>query len=288
MIWVGQLLSAQISEESIAIRALHQGNSAPAVRLLQNGHPGKVSIEETADEEVSFLSVALQSRRVQAVRALLEAGQAFDLGRDFHQKSYDWVPAIASGSPEMVSLMLEFGADVHQAMLHRARREPSGSQTTPLLMAAEKNQVSIVRLLLEAGAQPNAAGFEFFLSPGEAVESFRFFTPLDKASDPAVLALLRESGGVPIHHQNIEGIPAVVRNNGLRLRNEPNLQAGVVRTLGAGIKATAVQSTARYASIDGHSGLWYNIVLSDRTSGWAFGRFLELAPLPWESGARRE
>ncbi|ABW27560.1 ankyrin repeat domain-containing protein [Acaryochloris marina] len=79
--------------------------------------------------------------RLPVTLALLESGADPNLADDYD----DMTPIMRTKQPEIVAMLISFGADVN-AMTH--------NKTTALLEAAKSGSLSVVKLLLESGADP--------------------------------------------------------------------------------------------------------------------------------------
>lgn len=60
------------------------------------------------------------------------------------------------------------------------------------------------------------------------------------------------------------------------LRENPNLEAQILGTLEAGTKLTVIDRSGIKVEIDGTEDWWYKVELSDNTTGWVHGLYLEL------------
>ncbi|MDP6905651.1 MAG: ankyrin repeat domain-containing protein, partial [Verrucomicrobiota bacterium] len=81
--------------------------------------------------------------------------------------------AVASGSIEVVKEFLAAGVDVNS--------KNDRGRATPLRIAASRGYKEIVELLIEKGADLNPVTVRT--------------TPLDMASDPEIITILRKNGG---------------------------------------------------------------------------------------------
>jgi ankyrin repeat protein len=138
------------------------GNPAMVEKLLKAGADANDSV---TDGETALMTVA-RTGRVEAARVLLERGAKVDAREGWHgETALMW--ATAQKHPAMMKELIARGADVNarsnpekwERQTTSEPREkwlPQGS-LTPLLFAARQGCVECSRLLLEAGADSNAA-----------------------------------------------------------------------------------------------------------------------------------
>lgn len=137
--------------------------SAPMIRVLLDAGADP---NEVANDGETVLMTAARTGAVDAARVLLERGAEVDAREAWHgQTALMW--AAAQGHPEMIRLLVEHGADVNARSAHevwerqvtaepREKWLPPGSMT-PLLFAAREGCVDCIPLLVELGADVNAA-----------------------------------------------------------------------------------------------------------------------------------
>jgi uncharacterized protein len=101
----------------------------------------------TKDEDA--LHLAARSGHLDIVKALLEAGAAIDSLSWEDCRSTPFLAAVDGHFPEIVKYLLEKGADANGR---------DGDGISCLMYAACSGRVDITKLLLEAGADPNASG----------------------------------------------------------------------------------------------------------------------------------
>lgn len=138
------------------------GNAALIDRLLKAGIDANVA----GPEGETALMTAARSGKVDAARALLDRGATIDARESWHgQTALMW--AAAQRHPDMVRELIARGADVnaHSNLEKWARQTtaeprekwlPLGSMT-PLLFASREGCVECAKILVEAGADLNAA-----------------------------------------------------------------------------------------------------------------------------------
>jgi ankyrin repeat protein len=142
-----------------AMHALYRGDTEAAYRLLPP------DAELTAHEAATF-------GRIDRLRELLDENPA--RANEFSPDGFSPLHgAIFGGQEEAVRLLIEHGADLE------AVSTASFAQVRPLGTAAFVRSAPLARILLEAGADPNAA-----------METAR------ENDDEAMIALLREFGAV--------------------------------------------------------------------------------------------
>ncbi|OGS12111.1 MAG: hypothetical protein A2234_07400 [Elusimicrobia bacterium RIFOXYA2_FULL_58_8] len=128
---------------------------------------------------------------VAAVRALLEAGADPNMSTAIWGHMTPLHMAVANSRLEAAKLLIARGADVNrEAVINKSR------QARPLHYAACKGDVSMVKLLLESGANPEPGGGEC-AEPGWSVLSeIRMLSPLalaEKNGHPMAAALIKEA-----------------------------------------------------------------------------------------------
>ena len=138
------------------------GNPAMVEKLLKAGADANDSV---TDGETALMTVA-RTGKVEAARVLLERGAKVDAREGWHgETALMW--ATAQKHPAMMKELIARGADVNarsnsekwERQTTSEPREkwlPQGS-LTPLLFAARQGCLECSRLLLEAGADSNAA-----------------------------------------------------------------------------------------------------------------------------------
>ena len=137
------------------------GNAAMIERLIKAG----VAASYTGPEGETALMTAARTGTVEAARVLLDHGATVDAREAWHgETALMW--AAAQQHPAMVRELVARGADVNarsnpeqwERQTTAEPREkwlPLGSMT-PLLFASRQGSVECVRILVEAGADPNA------------------------------------------------------------------------------------------------------------------------------------
>ena len=138
------------------------GNAAMIERLLKAG----VDANAAGPEGETALMTAARTGKVEAAKVLLAHGAAIDAKESWHgQTALMW--AAAQRHPAMVRELLAHGADVNaRSNLEKWERQttaeprekwlPLGSMT-PLLFASREGCVECAKVLVEAGADLNAA-----------------------------------------------------------------------------------------------------------------------------------
>jgi ankyrin repeat protein len=161
--------------------AAANGN-APMVRRLIGAGADPNQVDRTGE---TVLMIAAQAGDAAAVRVLLEHGADVNAtDSQFQQVPLMW--AARDGYSEVVEVLIAHGADVHArtrtgeapdprlpcinrtgcgshglgiirgGLPERGSRTPVPGAMTPLMYAAREGRIETVRLLLEAGADPNA------------------------------------------------------------------------------------------------------------------------------------
>ncbi|EQC40691.1 hypothetical protein SDRG_01767 [Saprolegnia diclina VS20] len=93
------------------------------------------------------LHAAAMAGSVECVEALLEAGALVDASNNQHSTPLHHACYCGSPNEKVVELLVRAKADVNL---------PDKNHATPLIVAAKKNQVGAISVLLEAGADPGA------------------------------------------------------------------------------------------------------------------------------------
>lgn len=138
------------------------GNAAMIEKLLEAG----ADANATAPEGETALMTVARTGSVDAAKVLLDHGATVDAREDWHgQTALMW--AVSEKHPEMVRTLIARGADVNardnvvkwERQVTSEPREkwlPPGG-LTPLLFASREGCVECARILVEAGADVNAA-----------------------------------------------------------------------------------------------------------------------------------
>jgi ankyrin repeat protein len=179
-------------------KAAEQGDLPGVQSLLDSGALVNGIVEANLGHTTYPLEAALQYPKV--AKALIDAGADVNARAPIMGTSGALFSAVVSGHPEVVRLLLKSGAIVDQRAAH------TGS--TPLAWAAGERKTDrseVIRLLLEAGADANAHGFN-----GRA--------PLEAAASsgrPEHVKLLLEAGadvhwGCPLHNAAASPCPEQV------------------------------------------------------------------------------
>ena len=173
-------------------QAILQNNLAGLKTLLDNGEaPDRWYPEEKDPGRMvgaSALSLAISQRRLDMVRALLDAGA--DPNFSLHVHATPLAGAVNVRNLEIVHLLLKAGADVNMGC--------------PLLAAAKNKENDMARLLLDWGADPNAT----YPMTNNFLHSVRFKCALTQAianDNYELFTLLLEAGANPAWCNVIEG-----------------------------------------------------------------------------------
>lgn len=142
------LLQAAINANSEVISLLLDAGANPNAATLQG--------------ETALMNIA-KAGNLQGVQALLDAGAEIDT-RDYYAYQTPLMWAVASNSADVVSLLIENGADVNaiSAEFVFSGMQQGGTQgdfpnggLTPLHHAARENAIESAQVLLAAGADPD-------------------------------------------------------------------------------------------------------------------------------------
>jgi ankyrin repeat protein len=147
--------------------ALHQAYVRGDLAALQSllGYPADFPHTRSPDTGESCLEYALYHSPLPLIRTLLE------LGADPNDEANDGFPSLiavlSSDRPDkkqVLSLLLSFGANIQQRGVN---------DYTPLHYAACQDDPSIIELLLEQGADPDArTRIDHYATPLEEAEQF--------------------------------------------------------------------------------------------------------------------
>ena len=193
------------------VDAIDSVGHTPLMRAVEVGHEAVVEqlIEAGADLDVqasngrSAVMLAVTDGRIAILERLIEAGADLELADEYGDTAVLWA--------------VEYGAENIEAVIDSLSRgganlDVSNPVYTPLYYAVEQGDAELVRILLEAGADPNA------LTSGGRLPLFQ------AASDSAILGLLLEAGADPgaaneygetalfaaIDYDNLDGVQALV------------------------------------------------------------------------------
>ena len=70
---------------------------------------------------------------------------------------------------------------------------------------------------------------------------------------------------------------SVVIDDHVNIRKDPSTQAAILMQIGRGTSVFVLGQTDKPETIAGKSAVWYHVRLWDRTEGWVFGAFLDIA-----------
>ena len=180
------------------------------------------AIAETSDfiERQNFHAihkVVLEILLADLEDTILNAGETIDVTDASGRTALEW--AAARGDERAITMLLSYGADPNAMDL---------KLNTPLTLAANQNHAVSVRLLLEAGAEPDP----------ELPAGIKFGTPLNcaarNASDPLVLKNLIDFNA-NIEATGIDGVTPLLHV----ARNQDARHAILLLDAGANINATA-------------------------------------------------
>jgi ankyrin repeat protein len=189
---------------NIAIE-IHKGETAlhiasrsgyPAIvsLLLTNGAP----VDAVDSEQQTPLCLAVQHRDLDAATKLLTGGASPNIGKEPPL----YLAAGGYGDENMVQTLLKAGADPNLQS-----SGVFGENTTPLGAAIKRSRIAIVKVLLQAHADPNKTGINGWPLIYNAI------------SKPEILKLLLDAGANP----NPESIPYDIRHTHLP-RHQPSTQ----------------------------------------------------------------
>ncbi|GAB5523206.1 MAG: hypothetical protein Roseis2KO_10780 [Roseivirga sp.] len=103
-------------------------------------------LDKTGFEQIELFQHSLNRGAVQVAEYLIDQG--IDVNMNFEGGATSLITAVNSNQPEIVKLLLSRKADPNQ-------QEQAGLQGTPLMYAASRNDLTIPKLLVAAGAAIN-------------------------------------------------------------------------------------------------------------------------------------
>lgn len=103
-------------------------------------------LDKSALDEIELFQHCLNRGAVKVTTYLIEKG--IDVNEHFEGGATPLITAVNSNQPEIVKLLLSKNADPNQ-------QEQAGLQGTPLMYAASRNDITIPKLLVQAGAEIN-------------------------------------------------------------------------------------------------------------------------------------
>lgn len=200
-----------------------EGGDTPLIRAVDAGRADVIAIlaeagaDPTCRDQYGSPPIlrALWSGRIDVVAALLDAGADIEQEADHGEAAIGdtaLTAALSNGDLGMARFLLERGADVEHApkggmrplleamswmgqdavallLAHEADANPrKGDAVGPLHAAAERGDVELAAMLLDAGANPDAVVWR------HGVEGTGLLTPLDVAATMEMSDLLRSRG----------------------------------------------------------------------------------------------
>lgn len=223
--------------------------------------------------DVSMLHLALDLRKYEAARLMIEAGVRFDLDSQEGGHARDWAPLIEWGDLDLVRLALAKGYNPNLRMGWSSEGNQSGEVFYPINLAAAQANGDIIKLLLDAGADPNAVWEEWDYWDGYTFSYSTAMDILDGDDEVGVRQIVKQAGGKPVAELPGAGRLYVVTGSGLRVRNAPGTDGDVLGKLDAGVAVRAIQSGPE-DTIGGATNIWYYVVAPGGLVGWVFGQFL--------------
>jgi ankyrin repeat protein len=164
--------------------AAQKGDTKSASSLIAAG----ADIDYEVQKSANVLLIALMSKKPEVAKILIEKGAAVD-GKDPTGNTALHVAA-ESGDIDTVKRLIAKGADVNAATNPKQgdrmgilQRPPTGQQT-PLMVAARVNRPDVMRVLVEAGANPKLHATDgstllMAAASGGRIESVRYAFGLD-------------------------------------------------------------------------------------------------------------
>ena len=147
----GADVNTVFSEGETALMTAARTGKLDAVKvLLANG--ANVNAKEPRQGQTALMWAAAEGN-ADVVAELVERGA------DMHARSDGFTPllfAIREGRMNVVKVLLKAGADVNEKWLPNSRRTP-GSGSSTLVLAVNNAHWELAAMLLDAGADPNAA-----------------------------------------------------------------------------------------------------------------------------------
>ncbi|CAO3687301.1 unnamed protein product [Umbelopsis vinacea] len=133
------------AKEMALFKAAQLGRTDIVNLLLKSG----VGVETTDEKGWTALHVASNCSKTEVVLAMLETGNGFNI--DYKEKTAWWTPLFVAKQPEVISLLLAYGANVDA-------RDKDGNSV--LLHYVQHNNLHGVHLLLNHGCDIQAVNFD--------------------------------------------------------------------------------------------------------------------------------
>lgn len=202
--------------------AIKSGASAAPLMLVQAG----ADTHQVAADGTTAVQLAMYQQRYEFAAQLIEAG--VDLGafdRNGHQLLH---AAVLANQPPLAALLLAQGADVHTPTGESQVKWGFESNfktapyvvpaKSPLLLAAEQGYTDMMRLLVDAGADPqqrNAAGTSTLLAAASSGSPAALALALALEPNAAAVNSTDKRGRTPLHlvlaHGSHEQLPALLQ-----------------------------------------------------------------------------
>ena len=139
------------SDGEAFVAAMKEGNGSKALELVEKA--GSTVVNYRGNDGNGGLHIAMRNRNPNWVGFLLSRDADPNLG----DKNGD--------TPLIIAARLGFTEGAARLLMHKAQVDkPNRLGETPLIVAVQQRQVAIVRMLIEAGADPDKADYATGLS----------------------------------------------------------------------------------------------------------------------------
>jgi ankyrin repeat protein len=184
---VKKLLSLGIPPSARALKyAAGVSGSPPVIRLLIAAGADlddKGDYHHISGTHEAPIYVAALFARYDAVKCLIEAGANVNVCSDTGIQASPLHGAASSGSAAVARLLIQHGAIID------ARGE---DQVTPLMLAAKGNKIEVLRIVLDAGANPFLRDDTRVLTDGSRVNGLTAAMIASRAGNDEAVQVLRE------------------------------------------------------------------------------------------------
>lgn len=245
--------------------------------LIENGFSQTV-YGGNYDGTISCLWQPIKDDDYEMIKFLLDAGVGKDLGGEMGT-DWDLDRVIRYSTPKMLQLFIDGGYDVTQPTYGYSNGEDSGGSGSFLFNAVYKDNIEMVKILIDNGANVN------FLAQQYNFRTFTAQTPLEAAKSPSMTDFLKSYGALDSHSLTVEnyrnqgfGLMGKMNDTRVRFRDKPGLDGTILGHFEKGEELIVINLNVPFEFKDGKV-ITYPWLLVRRDSGeigWVSGEFVDI------------